>query len=182
MKQALLLICLSLTGMCFADDNITYQYYPIEGHTYNTLSSELNSKGPNNYHAYTHWYVKWHYNYDKGFDDCSLKDISVSNTTSIIFPKWKNRNGASNALVNEWLRYRKALMQHELGHAKFGVQAQSEIQNALQNLSPASSCNLMGQTANQMAYKILNHYQKKDKSYDQETEHGKTQGAYFNQP
>lgn len=182
MKKILLLICLNFTGVCFAEDNITYQYYPIDGHTYRVLSSELNNKGPNNYHAYTHWYVKWRYNYEKGFGDCGLKDINVTNTTTITFPKWENRHGASNALINEWLRYKDALLQHELGHAQFGKQAQTEIKNALQMLPPASSCNVMGQEANKVAYEILHRYQRKDKTYDQETKHGKTQGAYFNTP
>lgn len=158
---------------------IEYHYYPVEGATFHALRDSLNRNGPHGFHAYTAWHVSWQYDYAPSPKQCGLTNIQVTQTANITFPEWNRPLSASSPLQQAWQRYANALMEHELGHVKHGQLAKQAIEAHLKELSPATNCKAISRKANAGAYKILHHYQTEDKNYDRQTQHGKTQGAWF---
>lgn len=174
-------VLLSFSPMLFAL-NINYQYYPIYGSSYSQLLSQMNQKGPQGYHAYANWYINWRWHKSKRNGLCQLTDISVNLSATITFPKWQNPDKGNYALKKEWLRYSKALMEHEMGHIQHGIEAKAEITSALNQLGLNPSCRALANQANQIAQTIIHNKQLKDKQFDRNTQHGKTTGAAFNPP
>ena len=71
-----------------------------------------------------------------------------------------------------------ALWVHEYGHAKIGYDAKMSIQNALEKtVFEERNCQSLARKLNRMAREIID--REVDEAYDGVTDHGRTQGAYY---
>lgn len=180
---SLVLGLLSVVGLTQAkiiyQEDVRYDYYPVEGKTYHDLLRSLKEKGPQGHHALTSWHIDWSYGYKARFGQCRLIDIDVGKNIIVRLPLWMNRPTQSSRLTREWDRYLKALTFHEEQHIANAVKAQEAIKKTLVALPPMRGCVLMGKTANKQARTILNKAIASDKRLDKQTGHGKTDGASF---
>lgn len=158
---------------------VEYRFYYVYGDNYQTLLADLNQKGPNGQHAYTKWYVRWRFKYRVRADGCHLNHIIVNRSVTVDFPRWKVPKNVDRKLYNEWARYTRALMKHELIHVDYAFETQKQIEAALHQLKPQPSCEKMGELANKKAYKILNDNVIKEKQFDTDSQYGKKHGAWF---
>ena len=153
--------------------------YDVEGKDAHELRANLDAQGPEDEHgrhdALTKWYVKWHYDYDRG-DRCRLKNIRVTLDIKRTMPRWV---AETPELVERWHRYLDALKTHEDGHAKNGHDCARAILARLQALAPQADCDRAEELANAQGNAELDTARQRDASYDAETHHGRTQGATF---
>ncbi|NCJ05509.1 DUF922 domain-containing protein [Synechococcales cyanobacterium C] len=161
------------------------RYYAIQGSTPSQLRSQLNQLGPldpasqRRFDGYTGWGVQWRYQYlDRG-SQCHLTTPQVTAQIQMTLPQWTPPAGASPQLVQHWQRYLAALTLHEEGHKQHGIQASHGVLRALQTLPPSPSCPQLQQAINQAATRVVAVYRDRDRQYDLETGHGRTQGAVF---
>ncbi len=161
-----------------------YVYYEINGETENELRYQMDQLGPvdqkrSQHDAYTAWYVDWDYPYVETDGTCTPGAITVTVTITQTFPKWNMPSETSQNLRERWNTYLIALQIHEDGHKQVGVDAGTEILQALNELSGYPTCSELEQTADMTGQAVLERFRQKEIVYDQMTRHGQTQGAYF---
>ena len=159
------------------------EFYDIQGTTTKQLLQAIVENGFEEKDgsicaAHTDWRVNWDLKYfPQGDQACALTDFKVSVTAEYLLPQFSNIENAPADLKQKWQTFIHALTFHEQGHKDLAVQAAGDIEAAFKNLPPESNCNELRQSANAEAEKIIRGYRKKEKQYDIDTDHGKTQGA-----
>ncbi len=155
-------------------------HYEVEGNTSAELRAALDRLGPEDdsgrHDAYTKWYVRWFYDYERSEAACSLKNVRATLEVTYTLPRWQGANGA---LGERWHRYLTALRTHEKGHAQNGVDAARFIVTELSKLPAQPDCDAAATNANAKANAELATARARDRAYDEETKHGATQGATF---
>jgi len=161
-----------------------YIYYQIMGATADDLRTQMNQFGrtdENGRHwdGYTEWYVTWSYPYSITDEGCTLGRVEVKVDITFVLPQWNPPANVSPRLVEKWKDYLAALELHEEGHKEIAIEAGYEIWRFLNGLSSYSSCDELEQAADAATEEILERYLQREAAYDQETEHGATQGVRF---
>jgi len=161
--------------------NENWTSYQVNGTTTQQLRDEMIRLGPEDngkhYFANTVWQVKWHYNYQESDKQCQITSVQTNTTITYDLPAWPGYASANTELQQEWAVFQQHLRQHEQGHALLGKQAAIDIEIMLQHLSLASDCQTLETVANDKAAQIIRWYHDKDIAYDNETNHGISQGA-----
>ncbi|MCP4540226.1 MAG: DUF922 domain-containing Zn-dependent protease [Chloroflexi bacterium] len=163
---------------------VDYDYYQITGSTADELCDQMDQLGYMDevgyrWDAYTEWYVNWSYPYSTTSDNCTTNSVQVQIQITFIFPQWNTPKNASQDLIDRWNAYMAALRLHEDGHKKIAIQAGDEILQAMNALPAYPLCSELEQAADAVGESILERYRQRQATYDQNTEHGKTQGAHF---
>jgi predicted secreted Zn-dependent protease len=154
-------------------------YYQISGTTAQQLRQQMNKLGPRGYDAYTEWNIKWNYRYQQRNNQCRIASVVVNTTIKITLPAWRIPANASQKLKQQWNNYLNKLRLHEQGHQQHGINASNDVFKSLNNTPAYATCSQLERAANQAGYAIIKGYNQRDLVYDQETEHGATQGAVF---
>ncbi len=183
LKITALLIIFINSVYAYPSININTQYYSIQGTTAKKLRNEMISKSSikqsgNTYDASTSWFVSWHFNWYENNGKCKISKVKSSVKVKFTFPMWSNHHDSSFKLKKHWDRYYKALIDHENGHKKFGINAAKEVEKQLLSLS-SKTCSALEKKANKKAQIILNKYYILEKKYDESTNHGMNNGAIF---
>jgi predicted secreted Zn-dependent protease len=154
--------------------------YDIEGSTASQLRASLDRLGPvidgARYDARSIWKVNWSYKFERGQGGCSLKNVSTTVKVTFILPRWPGENPEVGP---HWQRYLSALLTHEKGHARIGIDAARFIVSALQALPPGRDCEVADSLAAAAAREELELARDWERDYDAQTRHGATQGATF---
>jgi predicted secreted Zn-dependent protease len=163
---------------------MNYTSYEIVGATTDDLRRQMDQLGPvdvfgNQHDAYTEWYVTWSYPNSLENGHCSTGPISVTVTITATFPHWEAPPDAPQELVDKWTTYMRALQTHEAGHQQIAIEAGREIRQTLSGLPAYPSCSELEQVADAAGQDILARFRQKERTYDQATNHGATQGARF---
>ena len=184
MRTLIFLCGLAIAQIASADvsENLDYIYYTANADTRRSLLSILNQASPihfNNhtYHGLTKWYVKWNYRWFEQPDGrCKITTVTTKFTSSIKLPELVGADANQEEVFNNYV---SALHTHELGHYDIGKEAAYVIDRGIYALPEMSSCQELETTANNLGYRTLDEYRIKEKQYDADTGHGKSQGAWL---
>lgn len=80
-----------------------------------------------------------------------------------------------------WSNWYPNLEKHEKGHGMLAKDAMYEIDRKLQSIGSKANCNKLEESANELAYKLMEKLKKASKQYDIKTNHGETQNAWLYQ-
>ena len=171
------------TPAVMADPKVmeNYHYYIIEPKNSKDLPSALDRATPINengrtFYGYTHWQVHWTFRFWTTTDGtCTLQQVNTTVNVDYTLPQLANTVN-DEATLAAFQRYILALKEHEHGHAKNGMDAANEVESTLTGMS-AASCPAAESMANEKGQGILRKYSQRDKDYDEQTQHGRTQGA-----
>lgn len=156
--------------------------YRVTGATASELRSSMLMAGPEKdgrrWFGMTDWEVQWQFRYEPTESGCSMEWVGVEFSSRMTLPVWDGERGADPALVREWRVFARALRMHEEGHTATGLRAAREIRRRLQSVR-ANSCRTIAEEANSTAHEILDHFRQREREYDRETGHGRTQGAVW---
>lgn len=163
---------------------VEYQYYPIRGKSAEELNRIIKGKGLGTdkwekFSAYARWNIQWHCKYNRGPGHCSIAAVTTKVRISYYMPKWVNPTGADQVTRLRWEDFIKALTTHEEGHGEHGVLAAREIEESMLRLPPQKTCGNLSFMCEELAKDIIDKYRKEDVKYDEETNHGLTQGVVF---
>ena len=165
-----------------SDDSI--ERYVVTGTTPAAMRMALDKARPATsdgkpHDATTRWFVRWRYGTATVQAGCGVSRFDVSLETITTLPDWADEPSAPRPLVRQWARYFQALLVHEAGHRIIGGAAAAALRDAGSRVRPQSQCDLLATEIKRTAEDVLNDYRKRDREYDLETEHGRTQGASF---
>lgn len=136
----------------FDEANITVDTYTVSGASLAEVQDQMSSDGPRGFWAYTTWNVTW------------TAACETTVTASITLPELDDTADLTEDEVAEFDRMRDALSAHELHHVSFGTGFADQVRDAG---CPAKSD------------AILQRWLQKERDFDAETEHGRTQGVYL---
>ena len=159
----------------------TTNYYSVTGDTLAEIHHSLRQGRPwkDKFHGdgLTDWRVDWRFSLAESADGCRIRQFTTTTTITITLPRWTASTNAPPNVRKAWERYIAALGQHEAGHAQFGLAAAAEMQKGMKSTGLEPACETLKEKINGLCQRIVEDYKKRDKDYDQRTDHGVTQGA-----
>jgi predicted secreted Zn-dependent protease len=184
-----ILVGVALSGISFPaialpTVDVKTDYYQVSGNTAQKIRTNLNEKSPaieqgESFDARTTWYVKWRFLWDNSDGKCVINKVKTTVDVQYILPKLKTSKHTPNLLKQKWKTYMEALIRHEKGHKKMGVNAASEIEQKIQKMSARSTCKQLEADANDLGDEIIKKYHILEKEFDRKTNHGMGEGAVF---
>lgn len=154
-------------------------YYIVDGETAQEIRQDMNQQRPGKWDAYTEWHVKWRFFWDETEEECAINRVKIQVGIEFTLPKLAQPSRANADAKRRWRRYYKALVAHENGHRDFGINAATEIGEALLAMDSEPTCEELTRAGNALGHRILARYIADEKQYDIETNHGMNEGAVF---
>lgn len=161
-------------------DTLNYEYYDVAANPKQRLAALLNNASPikeggKTFHGHTKWNIRWSFSFKKNASgECRLGATNVTLDAKITLPRLV---GDSPAQQQQLERYLIPLKRHELGHYQIAQEAAHAVEQRLASLPGETSCSDMRNAANEAGKQTVNAYNEKNRAYDIETDHGKSQGA-----
>jgi predicted secreted Zn-dependent protease len=160
------------------------KYYDITGSSATQLRESLDRQrpvGPDGmpHDAVTLWNIRWQYRTPTSADTCAVISFETSLEVVTILPRWTNEKDAESSLVARWRDYYAKLLDHENGHKAIATATAAALRDAGTKAPSHSSCVELARSIDSVGTAILEESRQKQRQYDTETEHGRTQGARF---
>jgi len=161
--------------------NTIEEYYKIYGTTINDLNSQLYDCGPkydgNSYAGITTDNINWSYLMRFNQDgSCRVDNLAVGVNVKIVYPNWDSQDNATESTKERWNNMIANLKIHEEGHRQIDYDSAAEIFNTISTVT-GNSCEEVERTVKTEASRIMDQSTQKNNTYDEETNHGETQGA-----
>lgn len=158
-----------------------YAYYDVEGDTAQDLLHLIEAeRGVDGFHAQTDWAVEWRYDWEETAEDCRIVGSRTVVDIEYLLPRWLGLDESDDQhLIETWVDYERALVQHEQGHGDIAIEAGAEVEAALLSMQPSEDCERLSRDADALAMEIIDDYRERNDAYDSDTDHGVTQGASF---
>jgi predicted secreted Zn-dependent protease len=163
-----------------------FNLYEIDGSTPDELRAQMKRNGTTwndgkVYAALTTWDIRYHYEI-KSLNGRYYLD-SITTDVDIVFhlPRLVPQK-ASEQLAASWNDYLTHLKTHEYGHRDIAVGIGEEIYQVLSSLGSAPSRKELDETATKLVRAKFQQLKQAQVDYDQETHHGKLQGAILRDP
>ncbi|NIO39708.1 MAG: DUF922 domain-containing protein [Burkholderiales bacterium] len=157
-------------------------YYYIEGASALVLTAQMDTKGPEgpdgrHHPALTKWTAQWRFRHNMFGDVCKMEKIAVLVGVTAIRPRWRGEEQGASALRKRWDSMIEAIDRNESYHKTQALEAGRKIEQALNNLGPAKTCEELTAVANETATDILADHKKASREYDQRTDYGRKNGV-----
>ena len=172
-----------LVGGAFVEE--TTQMYPVRGVTESEILASLRANGPSmngeSFFGLTASESSYRLQPRMETATCVAGDARVELAVTITLPSWDAPADAPYELKRDWARFETALKRHEDGHRDIAVQGAEAIREALRGFSRAS-CQDVQFEARARADRIARETEAAHNRYDEQTDHGRTQGAQWPVP
>ncbi|WP_429380290.1 DUF922 domain-containing protein [Pseudomonas laurylsulfatiphila] len=170
-----------------AKPNVTFQisYYPVSGHSIAEIRNSIGQNTPSKegdvfYAGVTIWDLNSSFDMVGSPSGCTLTNSQVYLNTTIHLPQLADQSLVSDGVRSEWTRFSNALKTHEMMHAKNAYRAASTLLSKINNLSTSVQCDRARIIIQEGTDALIKRITEFDRDLDNETEHGRTQGAYLN--
>lgn len=163
---------------------VAVEFYDVAGMRAHQIVKDLDRLGPIGedgvrYHANTQWRVGVTYELRPVDDGCEVSSLQTKLEVSMTLPRWIRPKRASSRLAAQWERYIIALRLHEDGHRDIGVAAAAKIERLATGWRSSEGCDSLTDQVKAAAEAVIAEHSQRDVRYDEETQHGRTQGAHF---
>jgi predicted secreted Zn-dependent protease len=156
--------------------SVTYPTYLVTGTTaLDLLRSMEQAGGPDVYN----WSIDWHYRWPGGPAPCHLSAWGVTVRIELRVPRWTPPKEENTDLVARWRRFMDALRLHELGHAQDALDAGGKIAAYFRTHPSSRTCKGLQAKIETFGSKAVDATRAWDVHYDNVTNHGTTQGAFW---
>jgi predicted secreted Zn-dependent protease len=157
---------------------VTERHYTVRGGTTRELAAALehiDGRWAAQARTRARWTFRW---VDRG-SRCDVIDGQVSVRARLELPWWQRPTGVTDSVVSEWERVRESLCVHELGHVTIALQGAHAVDERLDAGFTARTCDAVERAADRKATEIWERHQRRHHRYDRLTQHGRTQGTWF---
>lgn len=160
-----------------------YNFYDIKGTSIAELKQQMKLGGVKwndgkVYAALTTWDIQYDYEIIEKNGSYSIQSVTTDISVVYMLP---NRVTAAvdapDILAGEWGKFMDHLKEHEYGHKDISVKTAAEINEALASMGSASSKADLDKRAKLLVEAKFKQLKKLQIAYDDETQHGITQGA-----
>jgi predicted secreted Zn-dependent protease len=155
---------------------VRFNYYDVQGGDYRSVLGSMMSG--RQFAAKTDWLLSYQYKPRMDAGACKVESVTTKLELSMTLPRWSPPPGAPGDLIGRWERFMSALRVHEDGHAQDARDLESAAKRALLALS-SPNCGALDSAMRARFGQLLEQGRARDRDYDQQTGHGKTQGAVF---
>jgi predicted secreted Zn-dependent protease len=161
-----------------------FRWYAVTGTSVREIDRSLRAAakqraGSDGFYARTTWNVRWRYALRGSLVRCQIEGVEVEVDVIVDLPSWKPSSKVSTRLRDQWRRFAHALLEHERGHERNGLDAGREVLQALRTLPAGDSCAEVEERVSETGRAIVQRYRALDRRYDESTQHGRAQGATF---
>lgn len=159
--------------------------YQIVGYSELDLELQMRALGPTDDFSGIHWYAitrpgfDWQHAGTCGDQGCAPGQVTVILTIQYVLPRWDAPANVDPELAAEWVRFESALVAHEAGHGDLAISCAWRIGEAQAALPPAPDEDNLGYALRVTAEGILAACRDEQRAYENETNHGRTQGVYW---
>lgn len=123
-------------------------YYSVYGKTLKDVVAQMRLTGPSDrngnvlreYAGVAIPDYSWDIDWQEVDNRCLLTSVSISVTTTISLPEWKNDDTATPSERAEWRRYSRDLLTHERKHKTYHDEGAEELRESLLALPAKSTC------------------------------------------
>lgn len=159
--------------------------YNVTGNSVPQIYSQIANCTPvteqgQRYAASTYYNLTWQLSYRQTGDSCSIKNAYVGLHISVVYPTWQPTVTTPSSLSATWTRFSTNLHTHENGHVSRDKAAGAKLVSALQSLPPAS-CDDLTKRATAVSNAIVDELNTSNVTYDNDTDHGRTQDAVLSE-
>lgn len=164
----------------------SYDYYSVTPKNGQSLLSAMKDSSPlikDNIVRFggTTWNVAPQYRVRQFSGSCYISQTNVHLDIRFTLPKLSLHAKVPENTRKKFDFFYQALLQHEIGHKKLGLEAANKIQALLAKRSIFASCTELNDTINQQIQAIINEYMALNHDYDLQTDYGRTQGAVMSE-
>ena len=143
------------------------------------LNASPISEDSEKYIGYTSSKIKWRYRYrEDASGQCRMTSNQTTLDTTMTMPEIY---GATNRQSDLFTAFYAALLRHEMGHYDIAAKTAFAIDFKLTAIPPQRSCAQLSSTANELANALILKMNEADRRYDDETNHGRLQGAFLSE-
>jgi len=170
----------ALTAQAEVTEDFNTRYYDVKATAGKSLSEAVSAASSiavagKKFHGLTEWRVNWSWYHRYEADGrCFITSVKVALTGEMLLPRLSDATPTQSA---EFERYLGALQEHENGHRRIGQEAARDIERILLALPQFPNCKQLETEAHARARARLDLHMERDKEYDRNTGHGRTQGA-----
>ena len=169
------------SGTAFGADSLSVRtnYYAVTGATVQEIRSDIARKRPwkQEVDGFTAWKIDWFYRTEATDSECRLQSFEVKTDVTVTVPRWTPPADVDPETKRSWTTYINGLLAHEDGHKRIALAAATEVRNRLQRLNSAASCDALDAHVKHEATHAIDEFKKREKTYDERTEHGRKDGA-----
>ncbi len=163
-------------------ERLTYETYAVTGETAEAVLRSLVDLGPRDggdvFFGLTQTELDVRYEPTGVSGGCRIESVEVDLNVVVTLPEWEPEGAVDSALRHDWSRFRRSLSQHELRHreiARSGAEAAAaEVAGFYRSLCPAAIAEAR-ERLDRLGVEINGAHRR----YDDETGHGKTEGAVW---
>ena len=156
--------------------NISRRLYTVSGTTISQLRRELQQKGPGSFFGRVVSTISYDY---RTRGNCALARADVGLRSVLILPQWTPPPGTHASTVAEWRRFVAALEAHEINHLRIDIAESEALARSLLSLQPQPTCEQLVERMEQLHKDTIARASKRNESYDDRTNHGRSEGAYL---
>jgi predicted secreted Zn-dependent protease len=165
--------------------NTIHTRYQIAGYSQMDLELQMRALGPTDDYSGIHWYAitrpgfDWEQAGSCSDQGCAPGQVTIILTIQYVLPRWDAPANADPALIADWAVFESALVTHETGHGDRAIACAWRIGEAQAALSPAPDEDELEYSMRVTAEGILAACRDEQRAYENETNHGRTQGVYW---
>ncbi len=163
-------------------EQLAYESYRVPHAPGRTLSASIKAVSPfrsegSIFHAYTAWKINWRFQWQKDGDGlCRISSTTTNIKLTVTTPELISNDPEARRTFEA---HKQKLLFHENGHVKISRDAAYTIDHAIQSMPPQPDCKQLGASANALGRQLMAEASARNRDYDRETSHGKTQGAWL---
>ncbi len=171
--------------MAYPEIHHDFEFYDVYPNEENNLKAALKEATPissegKKFHGRTNWYVKWNYKWKKRDGRCWIVSVKTKLDVNYIMPRIPNDHQVKRSVRYAFGKYYALLFKHEQGHKESGLLAAQRIEDSLRRLGYFRSCKKLERAANKKGQDIIELFNKRDKEYDDKSDHGQRDGVNIN--
>lgn len=164
--------------------DVRRSYYDVEGATVAEIRRDLYAESPifadgESRAARTDWVVSWDVERSESDSGCRIERVATIVELTYLLPRLVDHDTVADELRAEWDAYIVALLEHELRHQQFAVDAAHKIESVLPALREREDCESLAAEAGRTASGIVDSARRRERQYDYTTRHGQAEGAEF---
>jgi predicted secreted Zn-dependent protease len=183
-RMLCLALCLAAAPIALAEvhEALDYDNYIAQARPGRAVALALNDASPFRpegqvYHSATAWFLDWKVRPEPTTDGrCRVGEVRIDLHGRMILPRLVGASGEQQRVFDGYV---VRLREHELGHFEIGREAARELEREFYALRPARSCSELQAAARDTGARMLPQYEAMGDTYDLQTQHGRTQGAWL---
>ena len=166
----------------------TVRRYAVGGQTAADIDAEMRTAGPVDPLGGYHWFAlteplfDWRYECPCTEDGCLPGPVTALLTVTLTLPRWTAPAGADGSLGGQWAAFEAALAAHEQGHAALAADCAWALGEAIAALPSQPSCPAVDAAARAASGPVFAACRAAQRAYEDETDHGWTQGVIWPPP